>query len=179
MEQYEKHISLLKCQQCEQTGRTLEAALHHILKIYIKLFVIYSKCLLLTGLLALSSCLSRQYYFVNQTKQWTDAQTYCRQIYTDLATLDNANDQNSVLAAVNNSGYTGNGQIWIGQYEDVTRLWSDQSNSIYENWKSGEPNNMNGNEHCTTVWFYYSGMWNDSPCNYAYPFVCYRENKNV
>ncbi|KAG9274351.1 C-type mannose receptor 2-like, partial [Astyanax mexicanus] len=119
------------------------------------LFVIYSKCLLLTGLLALSSCLSRQYYFVNQTKQWTDAQTYCRQIYTDLATLDNANDQNSVLAAVNNSGYTGNGQIWIGQYEDVQNSWrwfldDDAFYGVgeknYRNWGTNAPNNNGGEE---------------------------------
>ncbi|XP_036451862.1 macrophage mannose receptor 1-like [Colossoma macropomum] len=245
--------------------------------------------LLFSSLLTLSSCLSRQYYFVNVNKNWTEAQAFCRQSYIDLATIENDNDQSSVIAAVNGSY---NSQIWIGQYEDVqnswrwyldddafygvgernyrnwgsnapdnnggkemctqmmsngfwndvncnllakficyngssnsnimislsmnvsdarqycrqyytdlvsirnatedqqifnlaagqavwiglyrTRLWSDQSNSTYGNWLTGEPNNMGGNEHCTAMWMYYSGLWNDSPCNFAYPFICYR-----
>ncbi|XP_049338888.1 uncharacterized protein LOC111194360 [Astyanax mexicanus] len=94
------------------------------------------------------------------------ARQYCRQNFTDLASVRNQLENQQIF------NLAGGEAIWIGLYR--TRLWSDQSNSIYENWKSGEPNNMNGNEHCTTVWFYYSGMWNDSPCNYAYPFVCYR-----
>uniref|UniRef100_A0AAR2L4I4 C-type lectin domain-containing protein n=1 Tax=Pygocentrus nattereri TaxID=42514 RepID=A0AAR2L4I4_PYGNA len=135
-------------------------------------------------LFTISSCLSRQYYFVNNRTTWTEAQAYCRQYYTDLATLENANDTSSLTAAVNSSY---NNLAWIGLYDDVeniwiglyrTRLWSDQSNSTYENWLTGQPDNLNYVEHCTAASLGNSGQWTDENCNQTLPFFCYRGEFN-
>ncbi|KAI4879362.1 hypothetical protein NFI96_019444 [Prochilodus magdalenae] len=140
--------------------------------------------LLFSSLLTLSSCHSRQYYFVNNPTTWTEAQTYCRQYYTDLATVENAYDAGRLIAAVNSSY---NGLAWIGLYDDVENGWrwvyDDESfygpgEKDYRNWRKApyspienEPNNYLGNEMCAHLFSY--GLWNDLPCLYTAPFICY------
>ncbi|XP_051734834.1 C-type mannose receptor 2-like [Ctenopharyngodon idella] len=210
-----------------------------------------------TGVILTSS---RQYHFVNESKTWTEAQRYCRQNYTDLATIDNMEEMNSLINTVNGSY---NGSAWIGLYDDVnswrwsledndfyqegerdfrnwyhepdnssanatqnyiriydwkiwskarrycrehhtdlisirneaeiheiqylfknefhsfwiglyrTRSWSDQSNSSFSNWRTGQPDNAGNSEYCTTVSFSDSGNWTDENCDTALPFICY------
>ncbi|XP_046899892.1 putative C-type lectin domain family 20 member A isoform X2 [Hypomesus transpacificus] len=99
-------------------------------------------------LCTLSSCLPRQYHLVNEPKTWTEAQRYCREKYTDLATIDNMEDMNRVYGA--SSGYTG--KFWIGLYGDInTWSWSQgrspfyrEGETVFTNWADGQPNNNNG-----------------------------------
>ncbi|XP_067436972.1 layilin-like [Thunnus thynnus] len=60
----------------------------------------------LTGaLVSVASGQSRQYYFVNTSLNWTEAQSFCRQVYTDLATIENTADVSAVNSITSN--YTG------------------------------------------------------------------------
>ncbi|XP_057215739.1 C-type mannose receptor 2 [Triplophysa rosa] len=124
---------------------------------------------------------SRQYHFISVNKSWSEAQTYCRQNYTDLATIDNMTEMNSVMNTVNGSY---NGSAWIGLYDDVNSWrWSLDDDDFYQegerefrNWYH-QPDNYDGNELC--VYMNYDGKWFDSSCDYTLPFVCYNRNNNT
>ncbi|KAL7825350.1 hypothetical protein AOLI_G00325570, partial [Acnodon oligacanthus] len=100
-------------------------------------------------------------------KNWTEAQRYCREHHTDLASIRNQKENQRIASIV------GLSFVWVGLYR--TRIWSDQSDSSFRYWKAEEPN-MNL-EHlrpsCTTVSFGDSGRWNEESCNITLPFVCY------
>ncbi|XP_077088895.1 macrophage mannose receptor 1-like [Siphateles boraxobius] len=118
---------------------------------------------------------SRQYHFVNESKTWTEAQRYCRENYTDLATIDNMEEMNSLINTVNG---TYNGSAWIGQYDDVNNWrWSLENNNFYQDGERDfmnfyhQPDNYGGNELC--VYMDYVGKWYDMSCDYPLSFVCY------
>lgn len=124
-----------------------------------------------TGLYTLSSCLAHEYHFGNMNKTWTEAQRYCREKYTDLATIDNMEDMKKLINTVVDIGY--NGTVWIGLKKGEWQ-WSladrDYSQG-YVNWEENEPNNSGGKEDC--VFMRRSGKWNDAPCNIQQLFICY------
>ncbi|KAM9451689.1 C-type mannose receptor 2-like [Clarias gariepinus] len=125
--------------------------------------------------------ISHQYHFVNESKNWTQAQRYCRESYTDLATIDNVKEMNSLLNAVNESYW---GLAWIGLYDNLNDWrWSLDDDAFYEEGEREfrgwyhEPNNYGGNELC--VFMYYTGEWFDLQCNQRLGFVCYNGTSNM
>nr|XP_055037066.1 macrophage mannose receptor 1-like [Misgurnus anguillicaudatus] len=110
---------------------------------------------------------SASYVFVSDYKTWTEAQSYCREHHTDLVSIRNDIENFRVLSLPYVS------YVWIGLYR--TRSWSDESNSTFSNWMSGQPNNARGIEYCTAVSFTDSGEWTDENCDYSLPFLCYSD----
>ncbi|KAL7842129.1 hypothetical protein SRHO_G00238180 [Serrasalmus rhombeus] len=128
--------------------------------------------LLISGLCSAASALSRQYYFVNESKTWLEAQSYCRQNYTDLATVDNMEEMKQLMAAVDPK-YSGS--LWIGLNKAPPRCWGWSSGEIpqYMNWKSTEPNNGDIDGLCVAK--YEFDGWLDADCTSLWEFVCYSE----
>uniref|UniRef100_A0A3B3HLV0 C-type lectin domain-containing protein n=1 Tax=Oryzias latipes TaxID=8090 RepID=A0A3B3HLV0_ORYLA len=113
-----------------------------------------------------SYLLVRQYHFVNELLNWTEAKTYCRQKYTDLVTMENSEEMERVMSTVVSAGY--NSDFWIGLYSEINWTWSDGftgSFTGYTYWSPEDPFHSRSDQICMTWRFY--------PCERKYPFICH------
>uniref|UniRef100_A0A8C1PBD1 C-type lectin domain-containing protein n=1 Tax=Cyprinus carpio TaxID=7962 RepID=A0A8C1PBD1_CYPCA len=130
----------------------------------------------------LSSSL-RQYHFVNQNMIWTEAQSYCREKYTDLVTINDMNEQNDIKQAIKSNS----GRVWIGLRSTSTWIWSLSDPAfyrgedlLYEKWdkmtakpqpeEDGDCVYMDCGVNCAKA---HKGYWHDASCSYTLYFICY------
>ncbi|XP_036072754.1 macrophage mannose receptor 1-like isoform X2 [Oryzias melastigma] len=118
-----------------------------------------------------------QYHVIDEEKSWDEAQEYCREKHTDLATVRSMADMDRIIPDL------GNKKAWIGLYRDAggSRMWKwsqpeVQFNESQKNgWNENEPNDS-GTENCGTIWT--NRKWADLSCNEKRPFVCYDERNS-
>ncbi|KAK5848246.1 hypothetical protein PBY51_005877 [Eleginops maclovinus] len=122
-----------------------------------------------------ASC-GRDYILVhNEPKTWFEAQTFCREKYTDLATINNVQDMSRVVEQMGNYS----NDLWIGLYEDVvTWRWSLSDETYYgaseaefRNWGAGEPNLESVTQDCAGI--QHTGEWKDLQCDLLNFFLCF------
>ncbi|CAI5648800.1 unnamed protein product [Oreochromis niloticus] len=134
-----------------------------------------------SGLCSGSSYVKRQHHFVYDWKNWTDALSYCREKYTDLATIENMEDVTILrrMADLSKMNYSrDNERAWIGLYDDVNSWrWSMSNTDFYKNseaefrnWAPGQPDNWNSKEHCTFIRD--TGFWDDASCDSVLRTLC-------
>ncbi len=114
--------------------------------------------------------------FSRPFRTWASARDFCRSIPYDLASISSAEEDAYILGRVRDE--FPNEQFWIGlndRGDENDFSWSDGtpfSNTSYQNWNSGEPNNS-FNEDCVST--NAGAGWNDRRCTsfgtYS-PFVC-------
>ncbi|XP_031687232.1 secretory phospholipase A2 receptor-like isoform X2 [Oncorhynchus kisutch] len=126
--------------------------------------------LLISGFYTPSSCL-HQYHLITNDMTWTDAQSYCRETYTDLATVDDMEDQNRLMTSV-----SVHDSFWIGLKKGDSMKWNwsladrrfyREGETEFRNWDTGTP--QNGNCALMTT----AGLWNNASCDDQHHFICY------
>lgn len=124
-----------------------------------------------------SSCTLYQYHLISENKTWTEAQSYCRVNYTDLATINNMQEMGRLLDTVYGI-YSGS--VWIGLYDDLDSWkWSLDDDLFYKegersfrNWWISQPTYWLGYISCVYI-SGYDMVWQGIPCYYTLPFICF------
>uniref|UniRef100_A0A3B4BZN7 C-type lectin domain-containing protein n=1 Tax=Pygocentrus nattereri TaxID=42514 RepID=A0A3B4BZN7_PYGNA len=146
---------------------------------------LYDPLFQLNSVCGVSAYVPHRYHFVNENKTWTEAQTqsYCRQNYADLVSINNMEEMKKLNATLKD---TPRSLVWIGLEKGNTRKWQwslaegnvPSERDAYRNWSLGEPNNSGGKEFCVamkkTV-----GTWLDDDCNTLRKFMCYDGETNL
>ncbi|CAI5670281.1 unnamed protein product [Oreochromis niloticus] len=122
----------------------------------------------------------RTYYYVDKKMSWNDAQQYCREKYTDLATFESMDDISRLHSTFSYSwawiGLRDDPESWKNTLGNDTNSWrwtitGEMSKTDYNNWYSTNPNNYGGNESCVAMDL--GGKWFDKNCGESINFVCY------
>uniref|UniRef100_A0A3Q4N9Q8 C-type lectin domain-containing protein n=1 Tax=Neolamprologus brichardi TaxID=32507 RepID=A0A3Q4N9Q8_NEOBR len=147
------------------------------------LFVIFSFTSLVLSLCSLLSAVSPcdstslDHYlcvFSLRRKTWTEAQSYCREHFTDLVTIYNSNI-NQLLFSMSPRIHD---WAWTGLYNDrYSWKWSMEGNlfdvgSTHEFliWANSQPDCAYAKEYCVALQG--QTQMNDRPCGDSYPFLC-------
>ena len=98
---------------------------------------------------------------------WTNAQKYCREKFTDLATV-RSDAENQAMHAVALSAYP-----WFGLHIDPNSYWSDGSISSFRHWEGASLPVGSMSVVCGVAALQNSGKWKFLQCETRLPFVCY------
>ncbi|XP_058261879.1 macrophage mannose receptor 1-like [Hemibagrus wyckioides] len=105
------------------------------------------------------------YIYFSTPKSWYDAQSYCRQYHTDLASTRDATEYSYIHDLVTPlTGYT-----WIGLTRHSWK-WIDQTNFSTISWMPGKPDNALKKENCG---YLNNSQAVDALCSDVMPFFCY------
>ncbi|XP_041634936.1 putative C-type lectin domain family 20 member A [Cheilinus undulatus] len=122
--------------------------------------------IILMGQCFFATCHLYEYHFINESRSWDEAQKYCRENYTDLATVSNRTDLDRL------SELEAQTDAWIGLYRKYH--WSsaevEMKHINTSMWNSDEPNDS-GN----CVWIkeaQQDHILGDDYCQTEHPFIC-------
>ncbi|XP_051813122.1 early activation antigen CD69-like [Acanthochromis polyacanthus] len=106
-----------------------------------------------------------RFHHVSLMKTWTEAQSYCREKFIDLATIP------SQAANTEAQKVAGHGHVWIGLYNGSWR-WSQEGKPV-ENWFLRKTNSIMGSRKCAVLNMF--GNWMAKDCDSQCRFVCSSE----
>uniref|UniRef100_A0A3B5Q240 C-type mannose receptor 2-like n=1 Tax=Xiphophorus maculatus TaxID=8083 RepID=A0A3B5Q240_XIPMA len=119
-------------------------------------------------------CQLYQFHYIKEAKKWTEAQQYCREKHTDLATVTNMKDMKRLI----NISARDQSEAWIGLYNKTlgTRTWywslPGVEFSVNEtNWNQGESNDCGKQENCGLL--VNTSKWGYASCSIQRYFLCY------
>uniref|UniRef100_A0A3B5Q3F4 C-type lectin domain-containing protein n=1 Tax=Xiphophorus maculatus TaxID=8083 RepID=A0A3B5Q3F4_XIPMA len=96
---------------------------------------------------------NRCFLFQSTETDWATAERACNDLGANLASIRNSNDHNFLKNLVNRKKGSYE-RTWVGGHDGEKEgvwLWSDGSKFTYNQWGSGEPNNLYGNENCMEI----------------------------
>ncbi|XP_038136967.1 C-type mannose receptor 2-like, partial [Cyprinodon tularosa] len=131
------------------------------------------------------NCQLYEYHYINEEKNWTEAQQYCRENHTDLATVSNMADMKRFLS--NSAGNMT--EAWIGLYDqtDVNRTWYwslpgmkfNESETNWDQVKHKEPTDRANRDYENCGFLYKNLKWADTQCQHTRCFLCYDETNRT
>ncbi|MBW4662099.1 MAG: DUF4347 domain-containing protein [Drouetiella hepatica Uher 2000/2452] len=116
-----------------------------------------------------------RYVLVNTPMTWSEAQKYAWKLGGQLTSLNSEEEQQFLQDSF---GAELSGQnLWIGLQKQDWQTWTDGSEVAYQNWASGQPDNLNGLQPygyaSSTDW-----QWHDGAADQALPFIVEIANPN-
>ncbi|XP_058865244.1 lymphocyte antigen 75-like [Acipenser ruthenus] len=133
--------------------------------------------LLLAVLCAVASGHFRKYHFVEVEKSWFDAQSYCREKHTDLATIESQEEADSLSKTRDK----GKNEAWIGLYRDVKKNWQwSNSDAVIISNLEAEHDIIKKSDITkkSCVEADNHGKWTNEHCSTKNSFMCYKECSN-
>ena len=112
---------------------------------------------------------SESYVLINETKSWREAQSYCREHYTDLVSVRNPEENRRIEDKVR---LLQSEAVWIGLFRDDW-MWSDQRNSSFRYWGKNMPDNKTNDNCAVTKQNEDEGKWKGRKCDEEHPFICH------
>lgn len=129
------------------------------------------------GLLGASVLVARDYFYVNMAKTWLEAQSYCREKHTDLATVDNMREMQTLIDQVD-LFYLGD--VWIGLRKGAETRWGwsmgDDTIQQYNMLKTTSSTFLT-NGSCGAI--SQDGYWYSLNCFSLQRFICHDGELNV
>jgi len=108
-----------------------------------------------------------KYYVSQNYYNWNDANTTAQSVGANLVVINDQEENDFIKSNIPNYSNS----VWIG-YNDKSQEgrfeWSSGSNSDFENWQNGEPNNSGDEDYVELM---NNGKWNDLPQWSNLPFV--------
>ena len=114
---------------------------------------------------------------VKEKKTWTEAQRYCKEEFTDLATIDNMTEMKMLNSTMNEAGAA---DAWIGlkQGSSPKWQWSLADRDFYrEDEAEFRKLHSDGTNKKNCAVMKGNGKWYNRQCSDTKPFICYDGEK--
>ena len=117
-------------------------------------------------------------HFTSSKISWYIARQQCISLGYNLATVKNPQENSLLYSTRTSSSST---DCWIGlndENSEGTFVWPDGSDSLYRNWRVGQPDDYRNAEDCVHFWD--KADWNDRSCTHTLAcFFCSTSGKNI
>ena len=113
---------------------------------------------------------THKYYMSYNYETWTEAKDVATGLGGYLVAVNDQTENDWIRARMKDAGYEWN-SVWIGYTDESSEgifEWANGSDSTYENWQNGEPNNSGGEDYTELM---SNGRWNDLPNNNTQLYV--------
>ncbi|KAI9546270.1 hypothetical protein NQZ68_028686 [Dissostichus eleginoides] len=113
----------------------------------------------------------QKYFFIDESKNWLQAQSYCREHHTDLVSgLEQINsDEFKERVEEFNDQDISNKFLWIGLFREIWS-WSDGKNFSFRHWDPDSFEDVASKKCAMTT---SNGKWSSDICTDQKPFYCY------
>ncbi|KAK9524926.1 hypothetical protein VZT92_017283 [Zoarces viviparus] len=106
-----------------------------------------------------------KFHLIDEKKTWLEAQSYCREHYTDLVSVPTQLNHEELKKIESDHSR----DVWIGLFRDTWR-WSDGSSFSFRSWDPEKFNDESNKRCAMTV---SNGKWSSDECSHTKPFFCY------